>query len=225
MSAASLLLGACQTTGSKHHAQLSQDRAGVDQAIARAAHLASREGAKQESLLFHEELYRRNPQDEAVMLKYTTSLRRSGNVAKARLILSGWASDRNASAEIHVAMAKTVLADGALELAHIHAEKAVEKEGRNPHALHVKGLAEDALGDHEAAEKSLRKALKHWKGPPVKLLNNLALNLSAQQRKIEALEVIDQALIYAPHHPTLKNNRALIAGLNPVPKPARRPAG
>lgn len=221
------MLGACQTTTAHHsgsHSLAVKGGAPVDTAIKRAAHIAKQQGAAKESLVFYEQLYRRNPQDVQTVLHYTSALRKDGQAKKAKIILQAWHENKT-SREVMVALAQTHLSLGEFEQALPLAERAVDMRESDAQAQHVYGLTLDALGYHEQAEAHLREALESWPGDPVKVLNNLALNLSAQQKKAEALDIIDKALIFDPYNKHLHNNRALIAALKTTPRPSSKPNG
>jgi|DeeseametaMP0747_FD_contig_81_107076_length_1985_multi_5_in_0_out_0_2 Flp pilus assembly protein TadD len=221
-----LALGACG--GGHHankHASLSYDK-GVDSALQKAAQVAQDQGASRESLLFYEELYRRNPKDVLATKDYTKALRHAGQVEKAEIILEAW---QGKDVSLDVEYGKVLLALGRFPEAQNIAHAVLKKDKDNAGAHHVLGLALDANGLHAEAEKHLRLALENWQGSPVPVLNNLALNLAAQDKKSEALALVDKALIYAPHEEYLNKNRALIASLkgalsHKAPRPVAKPS-
>lgn len=214
-----LALGACQTSGTS--SQKSQLQ-GFDMALNTAAQAAQDQGAQKESLLFYEELYRRNAGDPDATITFTRALRENGQFKKAEIILEAWAGKNN---DVDLEYAKTLLALGQFHEAQSVALNVLEKDKNNAFAHHVIGVSLDALGQHEQAEEHLRTAYANWKGSPVPVLNNLALNLGTQYKRAEALGLIERALIYAPNDQYLQKNRELILAMKAeAPVPETKPA-
>jgi len=193
--------------GGKDRNELSHN---LDSALYSAARQADDQGAQRESLLFYEEVYRRNPKDEQATLSYTKALRHAGQVAKAEIILEAW---QGKSVGLDVEYANVLLALGRFSEAESMGRSVLKRSKNDAGANHVIAVALDASGRHAEAETYFRQALENWQGSPVPVLNNLALNLATQHKKAEALSLIDKALIYAPHDIHLQKNRELISDL------------
>ena len=207
-----LALSGCQTTGSASPKMAYKEtRSGINGALETAAKAAQDQGAQKESLLFYEELYRRNPGDAKAVVQYAEALRHNNQSKKAEIILEPWAAkEQNAALEY----ARVLLSLGRLYEAETAVDGVLAKDSQNAQAHHIKGIALDAKGLSAEAEVHFRKALDTWQGSPVAVLNNLALNLAAQHKKGEAIAMLDRAMIYAPNESYLMKNRNLILGLS-----------
>lgn len=218
--ASAVLLTGCGSSGSHKTANLSH-HGGFDSALASAAQKAVDQGAQKESLLFYEELYRRNAKDPQATLAYTKALRHDGQIKKAEIILEPWVGKET---NLDIEYGRTLLALGHIHEAKNHIQALLKKNKNNGEAHHVLAIALDSLGQYQEAETHYRLAQEHWAGSPVPVLNNLALNLGAQNKRTEAIELIDRALIYAPHSDHLKQNKKLILALRAdAPTPRTKP--
>lgn len=219
------LLAACGSNPSMQaSASASSDR--IDVALQRAA----AKGSQQESLPFLETLYTRNHNDPIAATNLASALHNSGQVQKAAIILAPFMRDADGPSVVKTQYAAIQLTLGNYRAAEDFAAAAIAQDSVDYEAYHYLGIAQDAQGLHTEAEQSLRTALDNNTGDPVPVMNNLALNLAAQQRADEALDIIARASALAPHRREVENNRRIIHGLlqnhmmSKAPKPAKKPA-
>lgn len=215
------LLGACGTTSSVNTSK-SGSMNKVDAALERVAAQAS----QQDSLPFWETIYRRNSNDPEAAISYARALRLAGQLEKAGVILAPFARQENGPSNVKTEYAAIHLTAGKYIEAEEFGLKATKQNKKDYEAFHYLAIAQDALGLHKRAEGNFRKALKSWKGDPVPVLNNLALNLASQKRAAEAEKMIMQASALAPHRTDVERNKRIIQALpqGEPPKPDKKPA-
>lgn len=128
--------------------------------------------------------YKANPNNDALALRYATTLRKAGLPEQAALVLQPLALDDNkATTAVLTEFAKSALTMGDFAKAQIYAQDAIHKDGNNAHAYHVLGTAMDAQGFHNDAEGHFKTALGLLDvNDPLRpaVINNLALALTAQ---------------------------------------------
>ncbi|MCK6417368.1 MAG: tetratricopeptide repeat protein [Alphaproteobacteria bacterium] len=211
--AACLALGACATTdtqvhyrtqaeGMSHHTPLSLDAA--------------------------EQSYSKKSDDPLTALNYAEALNIAGDTERAALILSPFANAEDASANIALYFAQIQYKLGNYVATTQYAKKALEKTPDNPNALYQLALGLEKQEKHAEAEKAFRDALAHWKEEPTSLMNDLALNLAAQKKIDESLDVLYQAKERAPHDTDVERNLRIIMALQQakkgvIPKPKSKP--
>lgn len=228
-SALVLTLAACAGTSDMQSAtDANNDR--ISAAMDRAAGEAHRKGATEGSLVLLEKVYKRNPKSEEAAVKYARALRSSGELQKSLLILEPFAARDNVSADVLAEFATLQLNLSEFNSAETFARKAIAKDANAYYAYQVLGISLDAQNKYEDAEQAFRQALEIWQGDPIPVMNNLALNLTNQERLAEALEIMEQAKKAAPDRIEVDRNLRIIRTLNesasgrPAPKPAGKPA-
>lgn len=203
MVGSAFLLGACQTAGT------AGQTAGIDATAESAAHAP--QGS--ESLSTLENLYKRNPDNVDVAVRYARALRMNDRLNRASIVIAPFAKDnRKPNADAKAEFAATQIALGNNAVAKEYAEKAVALNG-TPQAWHILGIALDANGEHAPAEDAFRKALAGWPGDPAPVLNNLGLNLASQGFLDEATEILRKALVTAPNRGEIERNLRIVEAL------------
>jgi Flp pilus assembly protein TadD len=221
-----LALGACQTTG-QHMDASTQSK--ID-ALADSGS-SMREDTTPLPVL--EQMYKTNPSDPSVAVRYAHALREAGRLDRALMVVSSFAQDDKKpdfNAKLEYASIQAELGDYADSEAM--ARQAVLMNPDSGQGYHVLGVALDAQGLHPQAEVAFRKALDHWEGDPSSLLNNLGLNLAAQGNIDEALETLRKAQAAAPDRVEIERNIRIVSalqysppktGFRVVPVPTRKP--
>ena len=148
-----------------------------------------------------ENAYKANPKNEETALAYATDLRKGGLIEQAALVLKPFAIEkRQANADVLTEYAKIVLSTGNFAEAQLYAQEATLLNDSYAPAHHVLGIAMDAQGYHDDAERHLEKALTLLEpGDPLRpaVVNNLALVLAGQgdtDRAEALLSTVDQPL-------------------------------
>lgn len=222
--AALLLVSACQTatTGEMDGRDLRTSK--IDAALDRAASRDVTSG----SLSSLERQYKRNPEDEINAATFAAALRRSGQPEQAATILAPFAKDKTASAASKSEYAAIQLALGNFESAEEYAQTAILQDTGYYKAYHNLGIALDAQNQPEKAERAYRKGLELWQGDPTSIMNNLALNLTAQDYLDEAAEILQKAKALSPEKEEIERNLRIVTALQqsngaPAPKPPSKP--
>ncbi len=207
LAGSAIALSACGTTGTT-----SKSTGQVDQALERAAD-QSRSGG-QESLALLEKLYKRNPDDASIAVRYSRALREANRLTRASIIIAPFAKNErkpNAAAKTEFAAVQVGL--GNYAVAQEFASKAVAMDETNYLGYHILGIALDAQSEHKPAENAFRKALEMWQGDPTPVLNNLGLNLASQGFLDEAAEVLRRALETSPDRTEVERNLRIVSAL------------
>ncbi|MBU6475970.1 MAG: tetratricopeptide repeat protein [Alphaproteobacteria bacterium] len=189
--------------------------------LATSAHNAIAAGKTQEALALYTKLYSQNGTAD-VALNYAQLLRKTGSPQKALDILKPFAV--NGDGTVRDAAAPVMLneyAAASIELGHYHAaeislEKVLKSKqafGFHADANDLLGVALDAQGWHQEAERDYKSALKDWKGDPTPVMNNLGLCLAAQGLFDESLAMLRQALVKAPHNAEIARNIDMVSRL------------
>lgn len=210
MGVSALSLAACQTTGKAAPAAGTQ----VDAALEHAANRADASGHAKESLSLVEKLYKRNPNDVAVAVRYARALRQADRLSRASIVIAPFAKDErkpNAAARAEFSAIQASL--GNYGVAEDYARKALAMNDDSVDAWHMLGIALDAQGKHPEAETSFRKALELTQGDPTPILNNLGLNLAAQGFLDEAAETLRKALATSPNREEIERNLRIVSAL------------
>lgn len=206
LAGSSLMLASCQTSGTT--AATSQ----VDQALERAANESRSNG--QESLPLLEKMYKRNPDDTDIAVRYSRALREANRLSRASIVIAPFArNERKPSAPAKTEFAAIQVALGNYEVAQEFASKAVAMDAENYQAYHILGIALDAQGEHKPAEAAFRQGLDIWQGDPTPILNNLGLNLASQGFLDEAAEVLRKALETSPNRTEVERNLRIVSAL------------
>lgn len=223
LGACALALSACQTTGSTPEETRS---AKIDSALERAT--AAAEGSNQ-SLGTLERNYKRNSADPLAAIPYARALREADQLSQAEAVISPFAKDAQSPAKAKTEYAAIQLAQGNYESAESYAKKAVTQDNQDYEAFHYLGIALDTQGKHPEAERAFRKALDYWQGDPTTVMNNLALNLAAQEYLDEAVEILYKAKAISPDRVEVERNLRIVmalqqsSGQRQAPKPKSKP--
>jgi Flp pilus assembly protein TadD len=220
-----LALSACQTTGSTSNSEEARSEK-INAALERAT--AAVEGSNQ-SIGTLERNYKRNSADPLAAAAYARALREDEQLSQAEAILAPFANDPKSPAKTKTEYAGLQLAQGNYESAENYAKKAVMQDDHDPEAFHYLGIALDTQGKHPEAERAFRKALDYWQGDPTTVMNNLALNLAAQEYLDEAVEILYKAKALSPDRVEVERNLRIVlalqqsSGQRQAPKPKAKP--
>jgi Flp pilus assembly protein TadD len=220
-----MALSACQTTGTTTEKSLKEQR--TDQ-IAAAIRRAEDKSGKGQSISTLEKRYKRNTDSEIDATKYAHALRKNDFLPEAAAVLAPFAEEETASAPTKTEYALILLAQGQHKRAEKTAQQAVLADETYDRAYHTLGIALDTQGMHEEAERAFRKGLELWQGDPTTIMNNLALNLAAQNHLDEASEILQKAQVLAPQRMEIERNLRIVTALQqshskPAPKPPVKP--
>jgi len=185
----------------------------IDKAMEKALTQAEASGNKQEILALLGQVHNRNPNDSAVATRYAIALREDEQINAAIRTLTPHTKGEKENVAAVTEMAMTQLSLGDFEAAESYATRATEMDPKNARAYLALGTAQDAQSRHQDAEVSFRKGVKHWKGDPSPILNNLALNLASQGHLEESLALIHKAQKISPGRLELERNRRIISTL------------
>lgn len=221
-----LLVTACQSATTTSPKADRNDK--IDAALQRAAVSSERSGYSGRSLSFLETRYKRNVDDEQAAIDYAAALRKNDYLNRASIIIAPFANDPKSSSAAKNEYAAIALAQGQYAEAEKYAQKAILQDDSNYRAFHHLGIALDAQGEHEKAERAFRKGLELWEGDPTTIMNNLALNLASQEHLDEAAEILQRAQAVSPGRREIERNLRIITALQqsngiPVPKPGMKP--
>ena len=187
--------------------------AAIDRAMETAITQAEASGNTQEALALLGKVQKRNPKDPIVATRYARALREDEQINAAIRTLKPFTDGKQVNIEATTEMAMAQLALGDFKTAERYAVSATEMNPDNARAYLALGTAQDAQGRHQDAEISFREGVRHWKGDPSPILNNLALNLASQGHLEEALSLLKKAQKAAPQRIELERNRRIIATL------------
>ncbi len=209
LAGSALALAGCQTAGTA-----SGSAQQVDQVLERAASQSSQADHGRESLPIIEKLYKRNPDDVSIAVRYAKALREAKRYTRASIIIAPFAKDdRKPSVGARTEFSAIQAALGNYVVAEEYARKAIAMDDHSPVAYHMLGIALDAQGDHQKAEEAFREGLELWEGDPAPILNNLGLNLAAQGFLDEAAEVLRKALATSPNREEIERNLRIVSAL------------
>ena len=147
-------------------------------------------------------------------LRYATQLRKAGDYTRAAAVLSPFVNTPEATNSIKREYAALQLELGNYASATKYAQEAVNMTPDDGTAYQFLGIAQDAQGDHVAAERSFRQALNIWKGDKIPVMNNLALALANQNKIDEAVALLRQAKEMDPNRREIERNLRIISTLN-----------
>lgn len=189
---------------------------------------AAKAGNKQEAIAILKKVYTNNSDDPIVAVRYARALREDDQINAAARILTPFTKGKKTNGLALTEMAMTQLALGKFKSAEKYAQGAVDIDDKNARAYLALGTAQDAQKEHQKAEIAFREGIKHWKGDPTPIMNNLALNLASQGHLEEALSLIEKAQKRSPGRMDLERNRRIIATLLETtgpraPTPAKKP--
>ena len=185
----------------------------IDSALNQAAIESAVRGNKRQSLSYLEQLYKRSPQDPAKTINYASALRKAKEYERAAIILDPLANNPEMPSVAKTEFAAIQLALGNNKQAEKYAQRAVLQNESDFRAYHYLGIALDAEGRHPEAERAFRKGLAIWQGDPIPIMNNLALNLTAQNNLNEALKILEKAKTIAPKRIEVERNLRIVRAL------------
>lgn len=194
-------------------ASQTQQSGKIDTALNQAAIESAVRGNKQQSLSYLEKLYTRNPQDPAKTINYASALRKAKEYERAAIILDPLANDPEMPSVAKTEFSAIQLALGNNKQAEQYAQRAVLQNESDFRAYHYLGIALDAEGRHPEAERAFRKGLAIWQGDPIPIMNNLALNLTAQNNLNEALQILEKSKVIAPKRIEVERNLRIVRAL------------
>ena len=210
LSASALALSACNTTGS----QSSLDRtAKINNVLERAARDAARVGHTEQSLQILKNRYKRNSNDPLIATEYASALRSLDYLNRASIVIAPFARDEEAPLYTKNEFTAIQLALGNYVVAEDFAQQVIIADNTNAQAFQYLGIALDAQGMYEEAERAYRKGLEHWEGDPTSIMNNLALNLATQGYVDEAVEILEKAQSIAPDRMEVERNLRIVRTL------------
>lgn len=204
------LPGCANTDIDKSEVQMNSDKLDdrLDRVLNKAASRAAYQGKADDTLALLEQVYKRNSTDPNAAINYSQALRNAGRFNRASMIIAPFAKEDNAATKAEYAAVKTGL--GEYSAAETIVRKALEIDPEYGKAHQVLGIALDTQGQYEEAEKSFRTALEHWIGNTSSVLNNLGLNLAAQGKLTEALDVLQEALDRSPNRVEIERNLRIV---------------
>lgn len=180
------------------------------------------------SLSSLEHSYVNNPKSEEAAVHYAAGLRQKQYYNRASLVLSPFIQTDKPGINALTEYAAIQMALSHYVEAENYAQKSTSLDPYNYMGYRNLGLALEAQGQHEAAEKSLRKAVELWQGGPVRVMNDLALNLAGQNNLYEAATMLKKALEHDPDDIETQRNLRIILALQQTknhtpPKPKEKP--
>lgn len=238
------LLGLTACQAQKQAAPAEQARSDMDKLLNRAARNAEAGGNTSKSLALLRQVYRRNTDKPEAVLRYAKALRKADNAGRAIKILNDFL-DRHETLDsltrirLNSELALSHLGQGNFDLGRKNAHAAIEAGEEHDEsdianavakAHHLLGIALDAQGQHKKAEKAFRNSMENWKGDPVPIMNNLALNLANQGHMDEAVKILKKARTTAPDRKIVERNLRILTTMNeevsyniPPPPPSKKP--
>lgn len=209
MGSSMLFLAGCQTTSTTPSAT-----AQIDSALQNAANQADAAGHAKESLSIVEKLYKRNPNDADIAVRYARALRQADRLSRASIVIAPFAKDtRKPNAAARTEFSTIQVSLGNYATGEDYARKALAMDDTSSDAWHMLGIALDSQGNHPEAETAFRKALELSHGDATPILNNLGLNLAAQGFLDEAAETLRKALATSPNRGEIERNLRIVSAL------------
>lgn len=215
-----LALGACQTT---NNSASYSDSGKLDRVLESAARTASAQGNHEQSLALLEGRYKRSPDNADIATQYAKALRHSDYLNRASIVLSPFARQNDAPAYVKNEFTAIQLALGNYTVAEDFAQQVIIADEGNFQAFKNLGIALDAQGMHEEAERAYRKGLDTWEGDPTSIMNNLALNLATQGHIDEAVEILEKAKSIAPDRIEVERNLRIVRTLQETSYKKKKP--
>ena len=171
------------------------------------------------------EKYRANPADVTVGLRYAQALRAVGQRAQAAAILAQVSmqnpSNKVVLGEYGRALAETGEYEQALEVL----DRAHTPELPDWHILSAQGAVLDQMGRHEEAQRHYLTALKIVPDEP-SVLSNLGLSYALSKDLKNAELTLQRAAAHQPVDPRVRQNLALVIGLQGrFPEAEKKAAG
>lgn len=206
-------LSACGTTQVADNMSNPKEASRVDAVLERAAREARASGNKAETAMLLEKIYQRNPKDAAVATGFAQALREDEQFTRARQVVLPFAGSKDPYPDAVIELAMIQLSLGQYKEAELTARKATKLDPESGRAYLALGTALDAQNSHEEAETAFRKGIDKWKGDPAPIMNNLALNLAAQNKLDQAIDMLNKAKEISPGRMELERNLRIITTL------------
>jgi Flp pilus assembly protein TadD len=185
----------------------------VDAVLDRAARDARASGNTAEAAVLLERIYQRNPKDAAIATGFAQALREDEQFTRARQVILPYAQGAEPYPDAVIELAMIQLSLGQYKEAELTARKATKLDPESGRAYLALGTALDAQNGHEEAETAFRKGIDQWNGDPAPIMNNLALNLAAQNKLEQAIDMLNKAKEISPGRMELERNLRIITTL------------
>jgi Flp pilus assembly protein TadD len=185
-----------------------------NKAMNNAASSAIDSGNVGQSVALAEKAYKASPKNPDAALNYATALRMAGRETQAKIVLQEFADSPKASAGVLNESVRIALSEGQYKRALATAKNSTQLNPDNADSWHVLGLAYDAVDQLKEAEAAYRKSLEEGPKNKASVLNNLALNLTLQEKLDQALPIMEEALALDPGRREFKRNRAMIRAMH-----------
>ncbi len=181
------------------------------------------------SLSALEQAYKQNPNNVQTAINYAGALRDAAYLNRAAIVLAPYVHAAKPSEDALLEYSAVQLDLGNYITAEEYAQKAITKNDKNARAYHLLGIALDAQNQHESSEAAFRKAIEYWQGNPALVMNDLAQNLTTQEKVEEASETMEEAARLAPQNIDIERNLRILRALQQTnvarpPKPGAKPA-
>lgn len=175
-----------------------------------------------EALRLTRELYKQDPDDKAVALKYARLLRKGGRTNLAIKVLAPLTVDKagrplsKAQPEMMTELAAAYIAAADFNRGEQVLDAVLENKdaaAQHTEAYNLMGVVLDAKGEHKEAEVMFNMALDRWKGNPASVMNNLALSLANQGMFDQSLSTLRKALVISPDKQEVARNIQIVQDL------------
>lgn len=172
-------------------------------------------GEMKDSLSSIQASYTSNPSDIMLAVRYGKALREDGQIKKAKSILQPLLNNPKTATLAQNEMSIIYLKEGNFVASEQASRAAIKADNSNYRAWRNLGNALEAQEKYPEAETAFRKSLAIW-GDDDKIapMNNLALNLAAQGKNKEALDMLYEARNMAPAQTDIERNIRIIQTLN-----------
>lgn len=203
-----VLVSACQVSGPQP--ERAEDSV---KAVLRDAASSSREMHNyRAALTYYRTLFRRDPGDVKALLGYARGLRLTGAAKEAVVVLRRGVERLPGAPELLTELGKAQLASGRPQEA-LSALRLAEARGERGWRLYsARGIANDMLGDFDAAQADYRKALE-IEPDRASVLNNLALSRALSGRLDGAIALLEELAASPTATAQTRQNLALLYAL------------
>lgn len=179
-------------------------------------------GEERDDLSVIQNAYQRDQKNAMLAARYGKALREANKVKEAKTVLLPWSENTEAGTLVNSELSAIYLSENNLDKAEFAARKAIKADNANYRAWRDLGNALDAQEKYVEGETAFRRSLALWTGKDkVPIMNNLALNLAAQGKTDQALELLYQAQKIKPDLKDIERNIRIIRALSEPPEFAR----
>jgi Flp pilus assembly protein TadD len=158
------------------------------------------------------EKYRANPSDVMVALHYAQALRGTGQHAQAAAVLEQISMQNPHNKAVLGEYGRALAEDGDYEQALQVLDRAHTPDQPDWHILSAQGAVLDQMGRHDDAQRHYLTALKIAPDEPT-VLSNLGLSYALSKDLKNAEATLRQAAAHQPVDPRVRQNLALVVGL------------